>query len=257
MKPRRTYQVSEVARIAGISVRTLHHYDAIGLLVPASRTAAGYRLYDHADLLRLQQILINREFGLPLEAIRRALDDPSFDIKEALLQQREQLLHRACTTAEIIRAIDKTLEVISRQETDEVIDMKEIFDGFDPLKFEAEAKERWGHTDAYKESVNRGKSYTVEDWKMFREEQRAIYRDAADAMRAGNKSDNDAVMDIADRHRLSFDRWFYPCSFATHRGLADMYEADARFAEGIDKYGAELTPFLAEAIRANARRNGC
>jgi hypothetical protein len=103
--------------------------------------------------------------------------------------------------------------------------------------------------------MTRTKSYTAEDWKMFREEQSAIYRDAADAMNAGEKPHSDAVMDIADRHRLSIDRWFYPCSPAMHRGLADMYELDSRFAESIDKYGVGLTPFIAEAIRANARRN--
>ena len=82
---RRTYQVKEAAELSGVSVRTLHHYDEIGLLVPARRSAAGYRLYDDDDLLRLQQILIGRELGLPLEAIRRSLDDPSFDRRGALL----------------------------------------------------------------------------------------------------------------------------------------------------------------------------
>ena len=90
----RTYQVKDAARLAGVSVRTLHHYDSIGLLVPGARTAAGYRLYTDADLLRLQQILIGRELGLSLEEIRRALDDPRFDRKAALLDQRERLRER-------------------------------------------------------------------------------------------------------------------------------------------------------------------
>jgi DNA-binding transcriptional MerR regulator len=81
----RTFKVSDVARLAGVSIRALHHYDAIGLLVPAVRTAAGYRVYTDADLLRLQQILIGRELGLSLEEIRRSLDDPGFDWTAALL----------------------------------------------------------------------------------------------------------------------------------------------------------------------------
>src|SRR5690606_1513284 len=96
-------------RIAGVSVRTLHHYDTLGLLVPTRRSAAGYRLYDDDDLLRLQQILIGRELGLTLEAIRRSLDDPAFDRRRALLEQRKQLERRAEETAEMIRAVDRAL----------------------------------------------------------------------------------------------------------------------------------------------------
>ena len=91
MPTRRTYQVKQVARLTGLTIRTLHHYDAIGLLAPSARSAAGYRLYDDDDLLRLQQILIGRELGLSLEAIRRSLDDPRFDRRQALLAQRTEL----------------------------------------------------------------------------------------------------------------------------------------------------------------------
>src|SRR5688500_4587106 len=98
MAGQRSYRVKEVAQIAGISVRTLHHYDEIGLLVPRGRTGAGYRLYDADDLLRLQQIMIGRELGLSLEEVRRSLDDPSFDRKRALVAQREQLQQRARQT---------------------------------------------------------------------------------------------------------------------------------------------------------------
>ena len=99
---RRTYQVKEVTSIAGISVRTLHYYDEIGLLVPSARSASGYRLYDDDDLLRLQQIIVSRELGLSLEEIRKSLDDPSFDRRQALLTQRAQLSQRAQQAAEMI-----------------------------------------------------------------------------------------------------------------------------------------------------------
>jgi DNA-binding transcriptional MerR regulator len=257
MKRRRTYRVGDVTRIAGISVRTLHHYDEIGLLVPTARSDAGYRLYDDEDLLRLQQILVSRELGLGLEEIRRSLDDPSFDRKRALLGQRAQLVARARETAEMIRAIDEALAVIADCEGEKVesnMDMKKIFDGFDPSKYEEEAKQRWGHTQAYAESMRRTQGYTAEDWQRLSVEQASIYADAVAALQAGKSPDNPAVMDIAERHRLSIERWFYPCTPAAHSGLAGMYEQDQRFAENIDKHGAGLTPFLVAAIRANSQR---
>src|SRR5688572_25893164 len=118
MKQIRTYQVRDVARLTGVSVRTLHHYDEIGLLAPAPRSAGGYRLYDADSLLRLQQILIQRELGLSLEEIRCVLDDPAFDRKEALLSQRAQLAHRADAAAEMIRAIDKALGLLETRQKD-------------------------------------------------------------------------------------------------------------------------------------------
>lgn len=256
----RTYRVSEVAALAGVSVRTLHHYDAIGLLVPTSRTGSGYRLYDDDALLRLQQILIGRELGLALEEIRRSLDDPNFDLRSALLEQRQQLVQRANEITRMVHAIDRALEVIQPDERKEPTmkdnDIKAIFDGFDPSEYEAEAKQRWGNTDAYKVSTKRAASYTKDDWEKIRAEQDAIYHDAVAAMAAGEKPDGDVAVDIAERHRLSIDRWFYPCAHMMHRGLADMYEADERFARNIDKYGEGLTSFLAAAIRANAARHG-
>ena len=124
--------MKEVARLAGVSVRTLHHYDSIGLLVPRTRTAAGYRLYTDADLLRLQQILIGRELGLSLEEIRRSLDDPRFDRKVALLDQRKRLRDRARQAEAMIRAIDVALAALDGSRTKGEMKMEDLFEGFDP-----------------------------------------------------------------------------------------------------------------------------
>jgi MerR family transcriptional regulator, thiopeptide resistance regulator len=248
-----TYQVSEVATLTGVSVRTLHHYDAIGLLVPKGRTVAGYRLYDAQDLLRLQQILIGREQGLSLEAIRASLDDPRFDRKQALLAHRQQLEQRAEQTHAMIRAIDAALNLLEGG-SGAGIDMKQLFNGFDPSKYAAEAETRFGQTDSYKESMKRTKGYTPEDWQRMQNEQSAVYTAAFAVLQAGSAPESEAGMVAAERHRLFIERWFYPCSYAIHAGLADGYEQDPRFAENIDKYGAALTPFLAAAIRANAKR---
>lgn len=242
----RTYQISEVAKLAGVSVRTLRYYDELGLLAPSDRTAAGYRVYTDDDLLRLQQIVIQRELGFPLEEIRRFLDDPSYDRRGALHAQRRELEARAARTDEMLRAIDRALAVIdSRKE----IPMSELFDGY-----EEEARERWGDTEAFRISKQRTATYGPDDWKAIHAEQAEIYRAIASAQAAGAHADSDDVMELAERHRRSIDRWFYPCSTRMHAGLADLYEADARFAANIDQHGAGLTPFLAAAIRANARR---
>lgn len=252
MKRQRTYRVSEVAQTTGISVRTLHYYDEIRLLVPKGRTGAGYRVYDDDDLLRLQQILIGRQQGLALEEIRRSLDDPRFDRRQALLAQRQHLEQRVEETNGMIRAIDAALGALS-DSSGESTDMKQLFDGFDPAAYEAEVEARWGDTDSYEESVKRTKSYTAENWRQIQAEQGSIYADAFALLQAGVAPDSGEAMDVAERHRLSIDRWFYPCSLAMHAGIADGYEADARFAQSIDKFGSGLTPFLSAAMRANSR----
>lgn len=260
MSGKRAYRVGEVAELSGVSVRTLHHYDEIGLLSPSSRSASGYRLYDDADLLRLQQVLVRRELGFSLEQIRRSLDDPELDPRAALLEQRRELERRAELAQRMIAAIDAALATlhdgITNEETNMAkVDMKKLFDGFDPAEYEEEVKERWGNAEAYKVSRERAARYTEDDWKRFRDEQGALYADARAALAAGRPPESAEAMDIAERHRLSIDRWFYPCSPEMHGRLADLWEADDRFRTNIDKHGKGLTAFLAAAVRANARRD--
>jgi DNA-binding transcriptional MerR regulator len=252
MKPKRCYQVKETARIAGVSVRTLHHYDEIGLLVPQRRTAAGYRVYGEAELMRLQQKCIGRELGLPLEEIRRALDEPDFDHVRTLKAQRSWLMSRAQTTAAMIRAVDAALAMLEHP-TENTMNAKQLFDGFDASKYEAEAKQRWGETDAYAESKKRASKFNAADWQRVHAEQAAIFTAAAAALQAGKPPEDESVLDLAERHRQYIDRWFYPCSAAMHCALAQMYENDSHFAETIDKFAPGLTQFLSAAIRENAR----
>ena len=138
------------------------------------------------------------------------------------------------------------------------VDFTKIFDGFDAAQYEDEAKRRWGNTDAYKIAAQRTKAYTEADWQRMKDEQAAIYADAVEARNDGVRPDEPRAMAIAERHRLSFDRWFYPCSPTMHASLADMWEADRRYADNIDKSAgaAGLTEYLAAAVRANAARAG-
>jgi MerR family transcriptional regulator, thiopeptide resistance regulator len=241
--------------MARVSVRTLHHYDSIGLLVPRTRTDAGYRVYTDADLLRLQQILIGRELGLSLEEIRRSLDDPGFDRRTALIDQRERLKARVQQTEAMIRAIDAALAAFDNGHGEGEMNMENLFQGFDVSQYDDEVRRRWGTTEAFVESQKRTARYTPEDWKAVKAEQWAIYDAAYDALKAGKAPTDAGVMDVAERHRLSIDRWFYPCSHSMHCGLASMYEGDDRFRQAIDNQREGLTPFLAEAIRANATRH--
>ena len=240
--------------MTGLTIRTLHHYEAIGLLVPSGRSVAGYRLYDDHDLLRLQQILIQRELGLSLEHIRQWLDDRDFDYRAALVTHRRQLEQRQASTARMIRAIDAAIEYLDSGTPGDVMNTDTIFDGFDPTRYAAETQTRWGNTNAYRTAARRASSYSAADWAALRDESAAIYADAARAMSAGIPADSADTMAIAERHRLSIERWFYPCNLGLHARLADLYEADSRFAASIDEHGSGLTPYLAAAIRANAAR---
>jgi DNA-binding transcriptional MerR regulator len=247
---RPTYHVKELARATGVSVRTLHYYEEIGLLVPSARSPAGYRLYDQADALRLRQIVIERALGLSLEEVRRALDDPEHDRRQSLLGQKQRLLERRAETEAMLRAIDAELEAMDAKEQPPM-KLDEMFDGFDPEQHAEEAKQRWGDTSSYAESQRRTQRYTKQDWEAFRAEQAALYAELADAMRNAKPPCDPEVRALVEQHRLSIDRWFYPCSREMHRGLADLYEADPRFAANIDKYAEGLSEYLCAAIRSD------
>ncbi|MEL7056364.1 MAG: MerR family transcriptional regulator [Pseudomonadota bacterium] len=244
----KTYKVKDVARLSGVSIRTLHYYDEIGLLTPKNRTSAGYRLYDENDLLRLQQILIGRSLGLALEEIRKSLDEDGFNYARALQKQRALLVQRLGQTHKMISAIDSALTNLGEGRA--ATDFKAIFDGFDPADYETETKSRWGETDAYKESARRTKSYSDADWTLIKSELNSIWTDAAQAMRQGAATDSYVALEIVERHRKHVDRWFYDLTPEGHRGLADMWEADERFRANIDKHGAGLTTWLVAAVRA-------
>lgn len=247
--------VGTLAQLAGVTVRTLHHYDAIGLLSPKRRSAKGYRLYGADDLLRLQQILIRRELGMSLEQIGRALDEPGFDMRTALLEQRNQLETRRQRTDHMLRSIDAALAALDHPTHEEqtTMNVREMFDGFDPSEYEQEAEQRWGATEAWTESARRTKSYGPEDWQQIKLEADAINRELAQLFTSGAPSDGEAARALAERHRLHIDQWFYPCEPAMHVGLGRMYVADERFAANYEKYAVGLTGYLAAAIEANAR----
>jgi MerR family transcriptional regulator, thiopeptide resistance regulator len=246
------YTVGEFAEVARVSIRTLHHYDAIGLLSPSRRTGSGYRLYGRDELEQLHQILVYRELDFPLDAIARIMLDPTFDRRAALVAQREQLAARVGRMEAILAAIDAAIEALAKGEPMDDTAMFEVFGDFDPKQYEAEVKERWGETDAYKESARRTARYTKEDWKQIKSEGDAVTRELAERLAAGAAPADADVQALVERHRLQIDRWFYPCPVEMQVNLGEMYVADPRFTATYDRYQPGLARFLRDAIRVRA-----
>ena len=257
------WQVGELAALAKVTVRTLHHYDQIGLLEPSDRSGAGYRLYSDTDLERLYRILLFRELGFQLDRIAELLDAPAAEQAAALTAQRDQLLAEQRRMDAVIRALDHALESMEKGVTMGSDEMAEGFDAFanapeDVRAHQAthgdEARERWGDTDAYSESMRRAGGHSSADWEKIRQEDEGNQARMATLLAAGADPEGSDAMAGAEAMRLHISRWFYDCSPEAHAALADMYETDPRFTAFYEKRAGGLAAFVASAIRANARR---
>lgn len=245
--------VGEVARLLGLTVRTLHHYDRIGLCVPSERSFAGYRLYTADDLQRLQQVVVYRRLEVPLDTIAELLE--SGDTATHLARQREAVMARMEELTELIQAIDDTLEKTMNDQDMTAEDMKKLFgDGFEEAQ--AEAWERWGDTDEWKESQRRTKSYRKDDWQRIKAEGDKIQAALADAFKAGMRPDDSRATELVEAHRQHISRWFYDCSKQMQVGLGEMYVSDPRFTAAYDEtYAAPgLAEWVRDAIEVNAAR---
>lgn len=245
------FTVGRVARLAGITVRTLHHYDDIGLLPPSGRATNGYRSYDETDIERLQQILAYRELGLGLDEIARAIDATN-DI-EVLAEAQRRIRERLDRLSRIAANLDSTIEARKKGIHMTPEQRLEAFGDFDPDEFADEAKDRWGGTPTYDESVRRTSSYTSDDWKRYRAEASNLDDRFLALMDAGIGAESDEAAQLVDAHRSLITRWFYECTPDIHAGLGAMYASDPRFRENIDKAGAGLAEFLSASIAARYR----
>lgn len=254
MEEAQSYSVGELAAQAGVSVRTLHHYDEIGLLSPSERTAAGYRRYDASDAERLHRILVYRELGFDLAGIARILDDPAVDAVEHLRRQRSLLERQIERLKQMIEGVEAMMNVKKTGLNLTPDEMREVFGSFDPAEHTEEVERRWGSTDAYAESQRRTSSYDKQQWLQIRDEAEQIGGRLAAAMRDGAPPDSERAMDLAEQHRQHITRWFYDCSYAIHRGLGEMYVADPRFTANYDEQEPGLAAYIRDAILANAER---
>ncbi|MEZ4769799.1 MAG: MerR family transcriptional regulator [Caldilineales bacterium] len=240
----------DLATLAGVSVRTLHHYDQIGLLTPTSRTAAGYRQYGPDDLLRLQQILFFRELDVPLAEIRAILDDPGFDQVEALENHRRLLQLQAERLAQLIRTVDKTLHNLT-EDTMTLTD-EELYEGFSKEQIESyqnEARERWGSTDAYQESQRRVRNMSKAQWQAVKDQGDEATRLMAGLM--GRDPADPEVQAAIARHHAWIEN-FYNAPAEMYAGLGQMYVDDPRFRAHYDAYAPDLADFMRDAMQIYA-----
>ncbi|OIJ65829.1 MerR family transcriptional regulator [Streptomyces mangrovisoli] len=251
-----SYSVGQVAGFAGITVRALHHYDAIGLLVPSERSHAGHRRYAEADLDRLQQILFYRELGFPLEEVAVLLDDPDADPRAHLRRRHELLSARIEQLRKMAAAVEHAMEARRMGINLTPEERFEVFGDKDPGQYDEEAEQRWGGTREYAESQRRVARYTKEDWRRIQAEVTDWTERYGALMAADEPPAGEAAMDLAEEHRRHISTYYYECSYEMHRRLGDTYVADERFKAFYDSTRAGLAEHLKEAIAANATRHG-
>jgi DNA-binding transcriptional MerR regulator len=246
------HTVGEVARMSGVSVRTLHHYDEIGLLTPSGRSDAGYRLYSAADLARLRRILVYRELELGLEGIREILAEPDARAADHLRRQHRLLRDRRSRIDELLGAIQHEMEAHEMGIALTPEEQFEIF-GTDRLEEHAEeARQKWGAEDHWRESARRTAAYTKDDWIRIKAEADGNIQGFVRAIAAGLPADGAEARALAEDHRRHIDRWFYPCGHEEHRGLAALYVADPRYMAQWDDLAPGFSRYVHDAILANA-----
>lgn len=243
--------VGSVAALTGLSVRILHHYDHIGLVVPGVRTPAGYRGYTDADVERLHLVLVYRAAGLPLDEIRVLLDDPEVDGLTRLQRQHALLLERAEGLQRSITAVEELMDAhrsgiqLTAEEQVEIFGTTAFGE-----EYAVEAEQRWGDTDEWKQSRQRVAQLSKQDWIDVKAEGDALLHDLAAANRAGVRPGSPEGDALAARHRASIER-FYDCGGEMHRGLVEMYLADPRFTAYYDGVEPGLAQFVHDVVIAS------
>jgi MerR family transcriptional regulator, thiopeptide resistance regulator len=239
------YTVKQLAALAGVSIRTLHHYDEIGLLTPPVIGANGYRYYDERSALRLQSILFYRELDFPLEAIKAVLDRPDFDALTALQEQRTALEAKLGRLHRLIATIDQTIRHL---QGDQTMSTKQLFAGLTPEQEKAygdEAAKRWGEKSV-RASQKKYAAYSAEKKKQIGAEGEAVYRDLIAAMPQGPAAP--AVQACIERWRRHLE-YFWAPNDEQCLALATGYRDDPAFRKTYDAIHPELAAFMVEAVK--------
>ncbi|WP_238815909.1 MerR family transcriptional regulator [Nocardia brasiliensis] len=247
--------VGRTAALVGISVRTLHHWDVIGLVQPSGRTWSGYRLYSAEDIARIHRVLVYRELGLSLADIARVLDDPATDAREHLRSQRAQLVERITRLQDMVGAVDRMLDSFRSGILLAPEQQAEIFGDQWRSEWVEEAGQRWGDSPQWAQYAERAAHRSEQDWREIAAETEALYADLAAAKLAGVVAGSDAANTLAERHRALLSRYF-DCPHARQVCIARMFVEEPGYAEYHDAMAPELTPWLRDVVFANARAHG-
>ena len=247
--------VGEVSTLLGVSVRALHHWDETGLVHPSRRSAAGYRLYCEADIMRIQQVLVYRQTGMNLADIKMVLDEPETDAMTHLRRQRELVQGQVSHLQQMLNSIDMVMEIHQSGARISVAEMAEIWGtDWDPVYIE-DAHAQWGDTEDWAESYRRKAQMSRADWERAHEETVALETALAEAMRSGVKPGSPEANALARWHRKDFNRWF-EVSTSKQVLIARGYVADERYARYYDKRAPGLAAWLKDVIDAGARSEG-
>ncbi len=238
------FSVNRLAKMANVSVRTLHYYDEIGLLKPSLRSESNYRYYGREELLRLQQILLYRELDLSLSKIAEILDEENFDPAAALKEHHRELKKRRTRLDELMLTVEKTIQQLK---TNNTMNYEELYKGFSKEQAEAyqkEALDRWG--DKVTQSHGRLMAMSKKDWELLKQRGENIARELANHLHL--PPDEKRVQQLVQQHYELMSLHF-EVTPEIYSNMGNMYVEDARFKAYYDKYDEKLAPFLRDAIQ--------
>ncbi len=237
--------IKEFAKLTGVSVRTLHYYGEIGLLKPAFVDEQnGYRFYDEKSLEHMQEILFYRELDFELKSISEILSSPDYDKQKALAEQRKLLVLKKERLERIIDALDEAekgkVTMTAFNNSDYETARKQ---------YETEAKQQWGETEAYKEHAEKTANYTKDKWQDVNDGLNTVLAKFAECKKNGCSADSDEALALVKELQNYITENYYTCTKEILAGLGQMYVADERFKNNIDKHAPGTAEFISEAIK--------
>ncbi len=243
-------QIKEFAEFVGVSVRTLHYYDEIGLLKPSFVDEQnGYRFYDEISLERMQEILFYRELDFPLKSIGEILASPNYDKQKAFEEQKRLLTLKRNRLERLIAALEQAEKgeiTMSAFDNSEYETARQ--------QYEDEAKRRWGGTDAYKESRAKTAGYSKEKWNDVLAGMNGVFAEFAECKKCGESADSDTAQQLVKKLQDYITANFYHCTDDILAGLGQIYVCDERFKNNINSHGEGTAEFVAEAIKVYCKK---
>lgn len=234
-------QIREFAKFTGVSVRTLHYYDEIGLLKPSHvDPSTGYRYYDEEALLRMQEILFYRELDFSLNSIRQIISSPNYDITKALNEQKQLLKLKKERIERLIHAIDGAMKGEN---------VMKAFDDSEFEKYKSEAQEKWGKTEAYRQHAEKTKNYSKEKQNSLVQDMDAILAEFSLCMNSGASPASPEAQSLVKKLQNHISMNYYNCTNEILAGLGQMYVADERFKSNIDRHADGTASYISEAIK--------